>query len=55
MADIPGWVLVIVGIVIAGASIYFNIVQKNMKMTLFIVAGILIAAWGIVKGKLGAK
>jgi hypothetical protein len=52
LMEIPGAIFVIVGLLVAGFSIYFNISQGSIKMTFFIVLGAAMIAWGVIKGKL---
>lgn len=47
--DIPGFIFVIIGILVAGLSVYINVSQGSAAMTLFIVAGSILVAWGVIK------
>ncbi len=48
---IPGIVFILFGLLMAGTSLYFNIAQDNMKMTLFIVLGAAMVVLGAIKLK----
>ncbi|GEM_PF-5131070 len=47
--EIPGFVFVIIGILMAGLSVYINVSQGSAAMTLFIIAGTILIAWGVIK------
>ncbi|MBI2574933.1 hypothetical protein HYV82_03540 [Candidatus Woesearchaeota archaeon] len=47
--DIPGFVFVIIGVLVAGLSVYINVSQGSAAMTLFIIAGTILVAWGVIK------
>ena len=49
MAEIPPFVFIVLGIVIAGFSSYINISQRTLAMTVFILAGAAMIAWGVIK------
>lgn len=47
--EIPGLLFVIIGVLVSGLSVYINVSQDSAAMTLFIIAGTILIAWGIVK------
>lgn len=49
MANIPGLVFILIGLVVAGVSFYINSVQKGMGMIVFVFVGIVFVLWGIAK------
>ncbi len=49
MAEIPPFIFIIIGIIVAAVSIYINTVQKGLAMTVFIFVGIAFVLWGVAK------
>ena len=49
MAEIPGPIFIILGVIIAVASFIINRMGKTNRMVVFIIAGALMVAWGAIK------
>ena len=51
--EIPAVVFIVIGVLVAAFSVYINIIQKSFAMSMFVVAGIALVIWGVIKLKSG--
>ena len=49
MASIPGLIYLVVGLFVAGFSLYLNAQRGAQTLLLFMYAGIALAGWGLLK------